>query len=90
MISFFIFSKQMNDEMPLYLSKEQEQYIEIGYQIIDVDHLNDKYKFEWIKARNSARKKTLGPMMLRKYFDNFKAGYSLICPDYHNDTHLVL
>jgi len=55
MISFFIFSKQMNDEMPLYLSKEQEQYIEIGYQIIDVDHLNDEYKFEWIKARNCSK-----------------------------------
>ena len=81
----------MNDELPLYLSREQEKYIEIGYQLIDVDYLKEEYKYEWIKARNCSRELDFGANnATRAYFDNFAAGYSLMCPDVKNDTHLVL
>ena len=92
MISFFVFSKQMNYSYPLYLGREQEKYIEIGYQLMDVDYRNESHWFpSWIKARQCEREKDFGKNnVTKKYFDNWDAGYSLICPDYHNDTHLVL
>jgi hypothetical protein len=33
----------MNESMPLYLGKEQEKYIEIGYQLVDVDYTKNGY-----------------------------------------------
>ena len=60
MVSFYIFSKQMNENLPRYLNREQEQYIEIGYQLIDVDYIKEDFKYEWIKARNCSREKDFG------------------------------
>ena len=81
----------MNENLPLYLSRDQEQYIEIGYQIIEADYIKEDFKLEWVKARNCSRDKDFGKNNeTRAYFDNWSAGYSLICPNYHNDTHLVL
>ena len=62
----------MDDAMPLYLSREQEQYIEIGYQLIDVDYISEEFKFHWIKARNCSRERDFGASEATKeYFDNF-------------------